>query len=72
MIELSFPVDLYAEAAVVEAIRAYHEVAECELTRSRDRCVVRVSSTTGADEQLLADELGNYALGLTVERHGGS
>jgi hypothetical protein len=71
VIELSFPADLYSDAALSEAIVAYAGVAECVVERSGDRAVVRVTSTSDADEQLVADELGNYVLGLTIERRGG-
>lgn len=70
MIELSLPADLYSEAALEAAIAAFAGVAECVVERNAERALVKVTSTTDADERLVADELGNYVLGLTIERRG--
>jgi hypothetical protein len=73
MIELSFQHDLYDASAVDEATKVYGAYASIDLARGPSGDVVRVTvgpdhGAAGVDERTLAAELGNYALGLTIER----
>ena len=73
MIELRFHHDLYDGFAVDEAVKTYAAYTSTELSREADAYVVRLSATPeavadGLGEQLIARELANFALGLTIER----
>ncbi|MBI3203847.1 MAG: hypothetical protein HYZ29_20070 [Myxococcales bacterium] len=70
MIELEFRCDLYAGGAVEAAVKVYSEHAKIARVESADAFVLRVEAAPGVDERLLADELGNYVLGATVELRG--
>jgi hypothetical protein len=65
--ELVFNADLYSGFAVDEAVKAYSGHATMELEERPDAYVVRVTSKGDFDEATIADELGNYALGATIE-----
>lgn len=67
MIELRFNPDLYSGFAIDEATKIYADFAEFELEQELDAYIVRISSEEH-DEQLLADEFSNFALGATIER----
>jgi hypothetical protein len=73
MIELTFQHDLYDGEAVDEAVKVYGAYASVALARGPSEDIVHVSigpdhQTPGIDEAMLSAELGNYALGLTIER----
>lgn len=73
MIELRFHEDLYDGASVVEATKAYAELAEVTIEREGAALVARVSALPvaveeGIDELTLSAELANYALGRSIER----
>lgn len=73
MTELRFHEELYDGFAIDEAVKAYAEYATAELAREGAAYVVRITALPlatddGIDEATLAAELGNYALGLTIER----
>ena len=68
MIELRFVSELYPPAAVRDAAVAYAEFAQCEIEERDGATWVRVSASGDADESMLAAELANYALGLSIER----
>lgn len=75
MIELRFHRELYDGFAIDEAVKAFAELASSELADDDRTWVVRMSAlpaaaAEGIDEPTLADELANYALGLTIERRG--
>jgi hypothetical protein len=71
MIELRFHHDLYDGFAIDEAAKVYGPYATMELVREPEAYVVRLTATAAdVDEQTLAAELGNYALGLTVDNGG--
>src|SRR5262249_2826285 len=71
VIELHFHHDLYDGFAIDEAAKVYGPYAAMELVREPEAYVVRLTATAeGVDERTLAAELGNYALGLSVEREG--
>lgn len=72
MIELRFQHDLYDAAALDEALAVYGPYGTVDLAREADGSVVRVTvgadaASQGIDERTLAAELGNYALGKTIE-----
>ena len=74
MIELRFHHDLYDGFAVDEAVKTYAPYTTSELSRESDAYVVRLTATEGAlaeglGEPLIARELSNFALGLTIERY---
>lgn len=74
MIELRFHQDLYDGFAVDEAVKTYAPYAATELSREADAFVVRLTANDaatadGLGEALIARELLNFALGLTIERH---
>jgi hypothetical protein len=66
VIELRFHRELYAAAALDEAVRVYGPHATLERADDGAHVVVRVSAATPERERRVAGELGNYALGLTV------
>lgn len=72
MIELSFHHDLYDGPSLTEAARIYGAYGAVEVTDGADAWTVRVSAhptpEPGIDERALAAELGNYALGATIEK----
>jgi hypothetical protein len=73
VIELRFHQELYDGFAVDEAVKAYADFMSAELAREEQGYVVRVTASPGAveqaiDEEVLAAELANYALGKTIER----
>lgn len=73
MIELRFQHDLYDAAALDDAIAVYGPYGALDLAREDGVSVLRVtvgaeSAAQGVDERTLAAELGNYALGKTVEK----
>lgn len=70
MIELRFDRTIYSGQAVDEAIKALQRWAELHRVDDPNAWVVRVSSDDPRRERLVAGELGNHALGLTVERGG--
>jgi hypothetical protein len=68
MIELRFPEDLYSGEAIDAAVKVYAEWAACELERDSGSFAVRLTAKPGVPEARVADELANYALGLTIEQ----
>lgn len=66
MIELRLHRELYLEEALAQAIDLYREHASIERRSTEEAFVLSVTSKT-ADEHEVADELANYALGLTIE-----
>jgi hypothetical protein len=84
MIELRFHREFYDGFAVDEAVKVYSPYASMELAREPEGFVVRVTAagldlgdsqtanaaaSQGINEQTLAAEMANYALGLSVERN---
>ena len=77
MTELRFHDELYDGFAVDEAAKAYAAYGAMELSREAACYVVKVALSAdaagqGIDEATLALEVGNYALGKTIERRGGA
>ena len=65
MIERRFHRDLYPTAAIDGAVQVYERFARFELAEEGDYRVVRITAKKPEREQKIAQELGNYALGLT-------
>ena len=75
MIAIHFHHELYSGFAVDEAVKVYAPFAAAELSREPTAYVVRLSASDeavsqGMDEETIAAELANYALGKTIERGG--
>ncbi len=67
MTELRFHRALYRGEAVDEAVKRYARFGTFELAEEPEHWVVKVSAKTPARERQLAGELGNTALGITVQ-----
>lgn len=70
MRELRFHRELYRGESVDEAIKIYDRFATLERAEEETHWVVRVSSDSAVRERRVADELSNYALGLTLTARG--
>lgn len=70
MIELALHRELYSREAVDAAVEAFAGHASVEVDERGEAYVLRCTPTTEVDERQLADELGNFALGLTIEARG--
>jgi len=73
VIELFFHNELYDGFAVDEATKLFADYASFELEREGSGYVVRLSPLpsaieAGFDEETIAAELANYALGKTIEK----
>ncbi len=71
MIELRFHRDLYDGKALDQALQTYADYATFEQAEEPSHWVVRISGQSPARERKVADELANFALGLTI-RSGGA
>lgn len=71
MTEIRFHQDLYVGSAVDEALQVFRKFAAFDRAEEPPYWVVRVSGPSDRRERLVARELANYALGLTVHRRGG-
>lgn len=67
MIELSYAADLYSGFAIDSAVKVYSDYASFELEKTSGAYTVRLKATGEFDEQTIADEFSNYALGATIE-----
>ncbi|HET6584390.1 MAG TPA: HxsD-like protein [Nannocystaceae bacterium] len=70
MIELRFHRELYAGTAIDAALARLAGFASFERSEDGSYFVVRVSASSPARARKVAGELGNFALGLTVEGSG--
>lgn len=70
MRELRFDKRLYSGRAVDSAIVALQSHATLQRIEALDAWVVQVAGKNPAHERAVAGELGNHALGLTVEQGG--
>lgn len=70
MTELKFHRQLYSGEAVDQAVKAFAGHAAFELQETDEHWVVRLTARDPALQRRLQGELGNYALGLTVQRGG--
>lgn len=66
MRELRFHRELYRGECVDEALGIYERFATFTRAEEDAYWVVRVEAATPARERKIADELANYALGLTL------
>jgi hypothetical protein len=69
-VTLLFHREIYDGKAVDAAVKQYEGYAEFELVESPDHWIVNVALADEDDLRALAGELGNYALGLTIQQRG--
>ncbi len=67
MIELRFHRELYDGKAIDEALGVFAGHATFEQAEEPTHWIVRVDGGDPARERLVARELGNYALGITIK-----
>jgi len=70
VIELRFHRELYAGTAIDAALVRLADYAQFERAEDGAHFVVRVSAANEKRARKVARELGNFALGLTVEKGG--
>ncbi|MFZ6179648.1 HxsD-like protein [Nannocystis pusilla] len=68
--ELRFSRQLYSGEAVDQAVKAFARFAAFDLEQTDDHWVVRMRPNDPGLAPRLRGELGNHALGLTVQRGG--
>ena len=68
MREVRFHRALYRGESVDEAMKVYARFAKLTPVEEDDHWVVRVEGSSEAGERRIADEMANYALGLTIQR----
>lgn len=71
MTRLSFHKDLYAGTSVDEAVKLFAPYASFKLSAEPTAWVVEVSAQDASHEPVIARELANHALGLTIRSRGG-
>jgi len=69
--QLRFHRSLYRGESVDEAIKTFDRYARIERAEEDDYWVVSIASGTAARERRVADELANFALGLTIRSRQG-
>ncbi len=67
---LRFDRRLYLESALRETMDAFSEHAELSLDEVEGGWTLSIAAPEGTDRRALIGELGNYALGLTVQAGG--
>jgi hypothetical protein len=67
---LKFHREFYRGTAVDEAVKMFAAYAEFSLREESEHWVVQLSTDDEARERTIAGELGNWALGLTVQKRG--
>ena len=70
MTELRFSREVYAGEAVDEAVKTWSRFAEFELVQTDEHWVVKVSPKHPDAARQIIGEVGNFVLGLTVDRGG--
>jgi hypothetical protein len=70
MLDLRLHLELYASAAIDRAIAVYAGHAQIARTDEAAHAVLRIESPRAGRAALVARELGNYALGLTIQERG--
>ena len=70
MRELRLNRELYRGEAIDQAVKLYERFAKFELTEEPEHWVVKVEASSEKRARRVADELANYALGLTMEDRG--
>lgn len=71
MREVRFHRELYRGEHVDQAIKVYDRFAQIERAEEDAHWVVRLEAKSPERERKIADELANYALGLTIQQRGG-
>lgn len=71
MREVRFHRELYRGEHVDQAIKVYDRFARIERAEEDAHWVVRLDGKSPERERKIADELANYALGLTIQQRGG-
>lgn len=71
MTELRFHRQLYEGTAVDAAAKVYQDYVHIDLVEEDSYWVVKISSDDSERERIVAGELGNYALGATVDAGAG-
>lgn len=71
MREVRFHRELYRGELVDQAIKVYERYATIERDEDESYWAVRVIAQSPERERRVADELANYALGLTIQKRGG-
>jgi len=72
MRELKFHRDLYQGEQIDAAVKLYEKFGDFTLATEGEHFVVRMEAKSEGRERRLAGELGNYALGLTIQQRGAS
>lgn len=72
MISLRLHGSIYSEASVKAAVEAFAEHATVEMSRDAAYWVVTVENEDPDRARLVADELGNMALGLSIDAGAGA
>lgn len=67
MIELRFHRELYDGKSVDEALKTFAKFATFEQAEETSHWIVRITGKDEARERRIADELANFALGLTIK-----
>lgn len=67
MIELTFSEAIYSGEALDVALRTFAEFGEFQRSQRDGYFVVQCSPKGEHSTELVADELANYALGVTIE-----
>jgi hypothetical protein len=70
MTQLKFHRQMYRGTAVDEAVKRFGAFAEFSLAEEPDYWVVQLTARDADREKKIAGELGNWALGLTVQKRG--
>jgi hypothetical protein len=70
VIELRFHRELYDGKAVDEALKTFAKFATFEQAEEPTHWIVRITTADAARERKIANELGNFALGLTIKTGG--
>lgn len=65
---LRFPRAVYAGTAIDESVKVFGRWATFELAEEADHWVVQLTALVPANERRIAGEVGNYALGLTIQK----
>ena len=70
MTELRFHRQIYRGTAVDEAVKRFAAFASFDLREETDYWIVQLVARDPEKEKKIAGELGNWALGLTVQKRG--
>ena len=70
MRELRFHREIYRAEAVDEAVQVFDRFADFEVSNDGEHRVVVLTAKKASREKRIADELANYALGLTIRGRG--